>query len=217
VNLLCFCYPVDMRYDVVFLDWHGTLCTSIFWEHWAQDSSLIAANLLIQRHLFETSTELVHGWMLGDWNAEAITEEISRRTQIDAGELLAGLRESCESMKLLDDALFEAVGNLRRNGTKVVIATDNMDTFTRWTVPSLKLSRHFDAILNSHDLRAFKRHKTEKGDSKFFSRYLSDHGINPARTILIDDSQNAVVVKDFGMNYAQVTTQASALSILSDL
>jgi FMN phosphatase YigB (HAD superfamily) len=187
---------------------------SRFWGHWAGHSLYDAAHARIQRQFFAASPEILTQWMRGQWSAETIAAEIARRTNVPEAELLAGLQESCERMQLYDARLLAAVADVRQKGTKVVIATDNMDTFTRWTVPALGLEYHVDGILDSYSLRALKSDKDGAGTSKFFARYWADSGVEPSATVLIDDGEHNAVVQDFGMQYRRVTPQTSALDIL---
>jgi FMN phosphatase YigB (HAD superfamily) len=203
-----------MKPAVVFLDWDGTVCDSKFWGHWSNDSTYNKANVLIQRYFFHASPEIITEWMRGEWDVEKIVAEISHRTGLAAKDLHTGLQESCERMQLFDGIL-PAIANLRKNNIRVLVATDNMDTFTRWTVPALGLDNHFDGILDSYSLKALKRDKDAAGRSKFFARYLAKSHIDPMTAVLVDDSAHNAAVQDFGLQYIQVTPQSSALDILS--
>jgi beta-phosphoglucomutase-like phosphatase (HAD superfamily) len=206
-----------MKPAVVFLDWDGTVCGSRFWGHWSDDGVHTEANALIQNHFFQTSPKILTEWMRGDWDAEKIVTEIARRTDVPAKELLAGLKESCERMQLFDNGILTVIARLREKNIKVVVATDNMDTFTRWTVPALELKSHFDSILDSYSLRALKSDKNALGKSRFFAGYFVKNSIDPSTTILVDDGAHNGVVQDFGIRYIQVTPHSSALSILSSI
>lgn len=206
-----------MKPQVVFLDWDGTVCGSRFWGHWEDDRAHAPMNQLIQEQFFRATPGILTEWMRGEWSAEDIAKIISQSTAIPASTLLQGLRESCELMQLFNDNILPAVKNLRDNGVMVVVATDNMDTFTRWTVPALKLDKHFDDILSSHTLRALKRDKDAAGRSSFFGRFFAENQIDSTATVLIDDGAHNAVVKDFGMRFMQVTPELPAGPILMSL
>jgi FMN phosphatase YigB (HAD superfamily) len=206
-----------MKPAVVFLDWDGTVCGSKFWGHWAEGSHRAEASALIQSRFFQASPDIVAEWMRGARDAENVVAEIARRTGLAAADLHTGLRESCERMQLLDDGILTTVAGLRKSNIKVVIATDNMDTFRRWTAPALALESHFDGILDSYSLRALKRDKDNSGNSKFFAPYLAQNNIDPAATVLVDDGAHNAVVADFGIRYIQVTPQLPALRVLSSI
>lgn len=206
-----------MRPSVIFLDFDGTISGSRFWGHWANDNKYGKTNELIQERFFKTSSDILTQWMRGEYTAEDIAQRISSVIDVPAEDLLAGLRESCERMELFSDRILPSVRSLRQTGTKVIVATDNMDTFTRWTAPALKFDEHFDAILDSHSLRALKRDKDGAGQSKFFGKFLAENKISPASTVLIDDGTHNAVVKDFGMGFIHVSSESPAHSILESL
>jgi FMN phosphatase YigB (HAD superfamily) len=155
--------------------------------------------------------------MRGEYTAEDITHRIGKDIDVSADELLTGLRKSCEQMKLFNKQIIPAIKSLRRSGVKVVLATDNMDTFMRWTVPALKLKRHFDAILDSYSLQALKRDKDESGQSKFFGKFFDENMIDPMSTVLIDDGMHNVIVKDFGMGFIHLSPDSPVHSVLMSL
>lgn len=214
---LASCKIEVMRPSVIFLDFDGTICGSLFWGHWADDGKYSKTNRLIQERFFKTSPDILAQWMRGEYTSEDIVQRISKDIDISPDELLTGLRESCEQMRLFNMQILPAVKSLRQDGVKVVIATDNMDTFLRWTAPALNLARYFDAILDSYSLRALKRDKDELGQSKFFGKFFEENGIDPASTVLIDDGMHNAIVKDFGMRFIHVSPNSPAHAVLASL
>lgn len=204
-----------MGLRVIFLDFDGTICGSRFWGHWADDAKYRKISERLQERLFKTNLDMAMQWMRGEHTAEYIMQRISGDIGVPAPELLAGLRESCQRMELYNEHILPAVRDLRQNGTKVVVASDNMDTFARWTIPALKLNQHFDDVLSSHSLKALKRDKDDSGGSKFFGAYFTKNKIDPATTVLIDDGAHNAVVEDFGMRFIHVTPALPAESILA--
>ncbi len=97
------------------------------------------------------------------------------------------------------------INQLRATGTKVVLATDNMDSFVRWTIPALGLTNYFDDILDSFSLKALKRDFDEQGNSRFFSGYLSKNNLLPTDCVLIDDSPDIDNnLTTWGITYRQI-------------
>ena len=96
--------------------------------------------------------------------------------------------------------VMELIQALRATGIRVVIATNNMDTFHRWTSPHLQLSEQFDEILDSWQLGFLKADATQHGQSAFFGPYLNRHGISPMDCLLVDDTPTNVAVEQFGIN-----------------
>ena len=190
-----------MRTKVIFIDWDKTLSTSRFWGHWATSEPQFYQ--LIQKHLFGPNNEIIVAWMRGKLGAEQVIEQLAVLTGIEEKTLLRELERSCQNMQLIDQSIKEAIMRLRSDGVKVVIATDNMDTFPRWTVPALSLSGLVYYILDSHSLCVLKKDSDARGMSKFFQPYLSSQGIKPDEAVLFDD--NAPYVENFGIKYVQVT------------
>ena len=106
-------------------------------------------------------------------------------------------------------------GIIRENGIKVVLATDNMDTFERWTVPALELEPLFDGILTSVYCGALK--SEIQGDySPFFDHYLKQNRVRPTEAILIDDSPIDEVVKAIGLGFRYVDHPSRLASLLGE-
>jgi len=193
-----------MGYKVVFVDWDGTLSKSKFWGRWAGAPRYQR----IQETLFRDGRSLVRDWMRGRISYEEILRYVEGKTGIPYNALEDELRYSSENMSYIDPSVIEQVQELRNNGVKVIIATDNMDTFQRWTVPALELDILFDAILTSNAQGALKTDFKSDGTSMFFSRYFLPGGVDPAETVLIDDSSDTKVLEGTGMDFLHVTDDA---------
>lgn len=197
---------------VIFVDWDGTLSVSKFWHHWL-DEDLKNYNK-IQQALFVERPEMLREWMRGYVSAERIVREIARHTDLDYQYLMTALEKSCKSMTFIDAQVLDVIREKRERGMKVIIATDNMDTFTRWTVPSLKLNDHFDGILTSAKRSALKSEVSEEGVSLFFHHYLAQNAIKPIESLLIDDRDWSVMTRRIGMQFMQVTPAFSVIKAL---
>jgi hypothetical protein len=64
--------------------------------------------------------------------------------------------------------------------------TDNMDCFTRFTVPSIGLQKYFDYIANSSDEKMLK----DENGGELFVRTVKKLEGDLHRSILIDDSHS---------------------------
>lgn len=189
------------KHKVIFIDWHDTLSADRFWHQW--EDTRPERSRLIQDNFFGNDKETTVKWMRGGLDAEDVTTILSERTSIPVDELNAELRASSERLRLIDESVLNLIATIRKTGTKAVIATDNMDTFPRWTVPALELDRHFDDILDSHTLKTLKGDPSENGGSLFFHDYLAREGIEPKQAVLFDD--NGAFAPGFGIEYRQVT------------
>ncbi len=125
-----------MTYKAIFVDWNGTLSHSRFWERWAHDEKKRDDYKRIQHVLFEhpEGKLFIKEWMLGSKVTAHVLQYLHSKTNIPLAELESELRYSAENMDFSDPMVIDKVQILRNLGVKVVIATDNMDTFRLWTV-----------------------------------------------------------------------------------
>ncbi len=197
-----------MNYDIVFVDWNGTLSDSCFWERWRDDPEQAEKYAKIQHALFESATgrSLMKSWMTGFKDSDAALTYLTESTRVPRDELEDELRYSAENMKLIDEDVLPTIQKLRDIGKLVVIATDNMDTFDKWTVPALGLNEHFDDVLNSSKVRVLKSQVSSMYNrSQFFFQYMREMGVAPENTVLIDDSLDVKGLESVGINFKHVT------------
>lgn len=188
------------RKKALFFDWDGTLSLSRFWQQ-LEDPSHENHSLApyIQEYLFSKNKELVRDWMVGNLNSEDISKKLSQVLNVDQNIILEELKISCNSMKLVSNNVLAIVDDIR-NRVITAIATDNMDTFTRWTAPSMNLAKHFDGILNSFDLGTSKRNV-----HAFFEDFLEQFGVNPSDCTIIDDSEDKNgAMTNYGFRYVKI-------------
>ncbi len=178
-----------MKYDVIFLDWYKTVSDSLFWDGLIEKPKLE----MIQATLFDNNSELANEWMRGVLTAEEAVEAICGKTDLGYSKVFNNLVSSSKQMVLNDIGLLAEVSKLRAKGIKVMIATDNMDTFPRWTVPALKINDYFDGVIDSHTQKALKA-DFDGETSLFFNDYLQTNKASPEKMILIDDKADAVAV-----------------------
>lgn len=205
-----------MQKKVVFVDWDGTLSNSRFWEN--SKSSNLTPEIVAQftRFLFKDSPELVRSWMRGFVSSSKIATIIADQFDLDAEELHSELERSCRNMALVDDYIPQKIRKLQAKGLRVVIATDNMDTFENWTVPSLRLDELFDGILTSPTRGALKADLFDNR-SQFFDLYLTQQGVRASETILLDDSPNYKTLKTIGMDYIQISNSNKLVDVLDSI
>jgi len=171
---------------VVFVDWYKTLSTSRFWQQRPGCRLTPEDSARVESWVFGRA-ELLRQWMLGEVASEDVCALAAGRLGLAAADVLADLEHNCRRMEFDDPSVVDALRAIRVQGIKVVLATDNMDAFCRWTVPALHLGDMFDAILDSASLGTLKD-DLGRGHSPFFSPWLSDQRIAPAEAVLVDDS-----------------------------
>jgi FMN phosphatase YigB (HAD superfamily) len=196
----------------VFVDWYKTLSTSLFWQYCREARLSSADSSAVERHVFG-QPELVRAWMLGTIGAEDVCCLAAEALCLRPEDVVADLQRSCQAMELDAPAAIDTVRLLRQRGIKVVLATDNMDTFERWTVPALRLDQHFDAILSSSTCHALKA-DLANGQSPFFGPWLAKNGISPTEATLVDDSR-CPAAEVTGMTVRVVDNPANLVRILT--
>jgi hypothetical protein len=192
----------------LFIDWHNTLSTSIFWEH-LQDSTHPHHDLfpLVQPLPSEIHKGTFASWMRGEVTSEEVIHRIARLRHLDYDLIFQEFIVSCQQMQFVSEELPDLISSLRVQGIKVVVATNNTDSFSRWTVPGMKLNTIFDSIINSFDMKALKWDVDEKGQSLFFANFLCIDSIQRGESILIDDNTTKMArerTESFGIEYRHV-------------
>ena len=207
------------KYKVIFIDWNGTLSISKFWGHLSNSTreNKVFFNK-IENTLFCDLKHLLNPWMKGELNSENVIAEIAKHTNISYEFLLNEFIKSCEEMKYISLDICKLIKKLKKKGYMVVIATDNMDSFNRWTVPSLKVYELFDYILNSYDLKVMKNDFDKLGNILFFKNFVDKHKIGPGESILIDDSEDIDNrINKYGIDYFKITSSMGLKSVLKKL
>ena len=161
---------------VVFLDWYKTLSKSLFWEQLSDKNhpfhhlgQKITDWLFVENT--DKFTDKLKAWMRGEQSAEEVCSQICQDLGVSFETVFTELVKSSGTMKYCNISLPEIVQQIRSQGRKVVIATDNMDTFMRFTVPALDLQDQYDDILVSSEIGAVKD-DYESGTSLFFANFM---------------------------------------------
>ena len=207
------------KYKVIFLDWNGTLSSSKFWGHLENEG--YPNNYLfpvIENSLFGNLRYLINPWMRGVKTSEEVINEIAADSKLDYDLIFREFVTSCQKMELVSNEVKKLIKFFRNNGTKMVIATDNMDSFSRWTVPSLKLKNLFDNILDSSTLKVLKNDFTSNGESLFFRKFMSQRKIKIGESMLIDDSDDKENrIQNYGINYLKIKSHIGLPGALDKL
>lgn len=174
---------------VIFIDWNRTLSFDLFWGH-LQDSSHPNHRHFepIEEWLFVENRDLINPWMRGQLVLEDIVDRMSQDSGIPADIIIDELRHSCEVMQFCVAGLEDFVRDIRARGIRVFVATDNMDAFTRFTVPALKIEEVFDGYLNSHDIGHLKGDSEPADGIAFFDTFLDENNLTYEDVVLLDDS-----------------------------
>lgn len=208
----------NKKYKIIFFDWNKTLSYSKFWGHLENDLKQQDFFARIDRALFNDLEHLLDPWMRGGYRAEEVVKILADNLKVQPASLLDQLQTSCQNMQFVSSKIIKQIKTIKKSGLKVVIATDNMDTFVRWTVPSLKLKSLFDDVLDSWTLKALKKDFRSDGSSLFFSDFLRKNKIRPDESILIDDAEDqGNKIASFGISYRRVSTSKDTELIMGDI
>ncbi len=189
---------------ILFIDFDGTLCHDRFWR--SLDSE---EHGKIQQFLFISNKELVGEWMVGKHSSEEINILLSEKLDIPYGRLWNIFVSDCKNMRADAEAL-KLILKLK-NRFRIILITDNMDCFQRFTVGSIGLNRYFDEIVDSHTANQLK------GD-KLFSGIVKKHGPSFSDCILIDNSKNmCALFESLGGKSLFVTKEQSSKYWLESL
>lgn len=118
--------------------------------------------------------------MRGKRSAEEINDWLSSEGGLDRDALWELFVEGCRSFEVAPTLLSLAKG-IREYGVPVILVTDNMDCFSRFTAPALSLSSYFSHIVNSADHGCLK----EEG---LFEIAEGLSGVPLNQTLLLDNS-----------------------------
>ena len=191
----------------VFIDWNGTLSFTNFWSHLEKSEKQSDRELfkIWSDTMFVNHKDRIVPWMKGEYVSEDLLSLVSRKTNTDFETILKEFIIGCELMEYSSPNIPDLIKNLRSKSVVVTIATNNMDSFTRWTVPYMKLDTLFDEILNSFYLKAMKHDLDQNGQPLFFRDFFDKYKIEPKSCIFIDDGEDKMgVIGNLGIDYRRV-------------
>lgn len=192
---------------ILFCDFDGVLCYDKFWRSLSNDEQT-----KVQQFLFKDSTHLVESWMRGEYSSEEINQIVSDNTDIPYERLWQTFEKDCKTMFVPKKAL-ETLSTLRTRYL-IILVTSNMDSFDRFTAPSLGLKKYFDYISNSFNERILK---TDNGGELYVS--LSKKFNAPIKQCLLFDDSKTVhkIFSELGGSAHLVTTDNNLLFHLTKL
>lgn len=193
------------KYKTIFIDWGHTLSNSLFWSQMADlDNAYHSYFNKIIEIVFKSDKKMVDDWMRGLFSSEDISSHLEKLIHLDRRIILKELKESCERMKYVSDKIPKLIQLLKRKGIKVGVASDNMDTFMRFTYPAMKLNKLFDDFLISSNLGYLKK-DLKRGRPIFFEKYIKDNNLDYSQILLIDDSKDTnEIYKKVGLKVVNI-------------
>ena len=178
-----------MKKQNIFIDFDGTICFDYFWR-----SAPDAFKQKFEPFLFRDNGNIVEDWMRGNLTSEQVCHFISENRGLNYEDIFEIFVNDCETMIVKSEILM-AIDKCRKNNN-VFLITDNMDSFTRFTEPRLKLKQHFDKIYNSAD---YGKLKDDSIEESLFTKALSDSNSDIKKSVLLDNSKrNCEIFKKLG-------------------
>ena len=174
-----------MSYQIVLFDFDGVLCKGRFYEKTLLPNHSEIYDW-IQRNIFGNK-EMVRNWMRNRVNSTEINELIAKNTGIECKFLNELYEESIRRMEL-EKEVKDLAESLKLSGKKIGIVTDNMDVFTKITIPNHQLDALFSIIINSADYGLLK--KDENG--RLFDIALTVLGEKIESSLMIDNSESTI-------------------------
>lgn len=168
---------------ILFLDWDGTLSDGRFWSSLDQD-----AYKKIQCSLFEQNKALIDSWMMGNESSETVCDWLKLSPGLHQCDLFGSLIDSCEHMAISKIAI-DLIERIKED-RYVVLMTDNMDCFSRFTVPAQRLTDLFDEIVNSSEVKRLKK----DGGGLSFQQIRQKYDVPFSACRLIDDSEKTCLL-----------------------
>ncbi|MDB5179901.1 MAG: hypothetical protein JWN12_533 [Candidatus Saccharibacteria bacterium] len=175
------------RKKILFIDWNKTLSHSLFWEQLKDTDASTYEE--IEKWLFVDNRPIINTWMRGGITSRKVIRNMSRDIKRPYNLLWEQFVISCQQMQWSVNGLETYITKIKLNGTKVVIATDNMDSFLEHTVPGMKLDRIFDDWIVSSKIHHLKD-EDETDGIRFFDAYLKKHNLTYQDAVLLDDSED---------------------------
>ena len=195
---------------IIFIDWDGTLCWSRFWE------SLLKSDLKfaeVVNNFFVSDKEIVIDWMKGKLKSEEINKIISEKTGLPLDMIWQTFISDCKKMEVYPEIVI-FIKKLRKK-YPVVLVTGNMDCFTRFTVPALKLNEMFDYIVNSADVGYLKTDHNGKTFIDCLKRFNID---DISSAYLLEDSlKTCTMFNQLGGTAFKINNKEDTLNCLKNL
>jgi FMN phosphatase YigB (HAD superfamily) len=164
---------------ILFIDFYKTINHDLYWRGLPKEQCE-----KIQELLFGNNPELANDWMRDKYTAEQVNKILAEKFDIPYKELWDIFVEGCKTMTVPNNFL-NLIKQVRGKYLAVLI-TDNMDSFSRFIKPALRLENYFDFIINSFEQRALKADNA----GALFLKYTKLYKADIKECICLDDSQN---------------------------
>ena len=205
-----------MGYKVIFIDWYRTLSSSLFYVDNLHQNQGVGVCNYFRYKTFENNEEMIEKWIRGKISHKEIIAKFAK-DDAEYKMALEMLKNSCYNMQFDRECFIPLIQKIRKRGVKVVIATDNMNVFTDWVVPSLNLREYFDDIISSN-VSGYKKMDIVSEKLVFFDAFLKKNKMSYEDALMVDDSfQTIISCQKCGMHVHQVKSSNDVEYILRKL
>lgn len=161
----------------IIFDFANTLCSELYFTPLGTDFQAVVKEAIFTG---ENKARWASPWCCGRLSSADIADYLSGLTGITAERILSALDEGCANLQL-NPAIWRFAQAQRAQGRHTVLATVNMDVFTRVVVPAHGFDTIFDVVVNSAD------HGTEDKNAVCEIAFSRLDGCSFENSLLIDD------------------------------
>lgn len=189
------------------IDFGGTLCHDFFWRSLPQDQFL-----RMESYLFGVDRTLVNDWMRGKYTSEQVSQRLAQHLGVDEQWLWEQFVRDCQTMRV-NEVVRQRLEELKKRFA-LALVTDNMDSFTRFTVPALKFEYLFSLVVSSYEHRMLKN----DAHGAIFERTAKALEQEISSMVLLDDSPSTCALfQELGGHAMLVNNEQHFLSLLQSL
>ena len=175
-----------MKYKYLIFDFDGVLCSDFLYNNLSLTHPEVFE--FINSDIFRRGSVILDSWMRGECSYLDVNRYICDHTSICLEMLNNLFEEGVKTMRLNRD-LLKLLPSFQDAGYKLGLVTNNMDIFSKITVPYNKLSNLFPTIVNSADHQMLK----QDANGRLFLIALEQMGAKDTKqALLVDDSRSAI-------------------------
>jgi FMN phosphatase YigB (HAD superfamily) len=137
----------DSAIHCIIFDFADTLSPTPYFWPLGEDFCAVVTQAIFAG---ENTTRWASPWCCGTLSSGDIANYLSGLTEYTPERILAGLDDGCANLQL-NPAIWRFAQAQRAQGRRTVLATVNMDVFTRVVVPAHGFDQVFDVVVNSAD------------------------------------------------------------------
>lgn len=200
--------------NLLFVDFNGVISFKNFWFSIHDKDHKLNKHLnQIETFLFKENKDLVIKWMIGQYTSEDIHSIICKNIEVDYDELFTVFTEDCKNLDISLNIL-DKIKKLKPYYT-CVLATDNMDSLDRYTVPNNpEINTVFDVVYNSYYAKKMKAGNY----GEYFMDLIKKYNAEIGNCILIDDSTgNCKCFTALGGQSYTTKTEIDTLTVLDKI